>query len=350
MLSMIDVLESVAVSFDDAPEMKQVEAVINGWQKPEPPDRLKHLALTSGESTIIELACLVREGLAELQSLRYKVRLEVGLIGWLYDFIRANVKRGRVFDLRYVLLESGADCLGYAKLFTLLGRLFGLDVGIIEVVVDNAGRYVPHTAVLVKLSNGQLRFVDLWYGSKNIRHKRMGLWVKRGKDWKIEDLELSKLGGQEEVSYLPDSCVDAITLYIRGNRYLGRRDFDGAIRSYTEALRLYPGNARSLYNRAVAYENLGYHQKAESDYAQALRDDDAVIRVLATEHDEVVGLIELDAKGIDELAQDIYLHYQGFATGRRVPLPSIGRRFGLSEAETGAILSSVKARLAISLE
>ena len=83
--------------------------------------------------------------------------------------------------------------LCYAKLFTLLGRLFGLDAGIIEVIVDNAGRYVPHTAALVKLSDNHLRFVDLWYGSKNIRHKRIGLQVKQGDALSIEDIEMRKL-------------------------------------------------------------------------------------------------------------------------------------------------------------
>ncbi|MFC1989117.1 hypothetical protein ACFLVW_00905 [Chloroflexota bacterium] len=41
---------------------------------------------------------------------------------------------GRVFDLRVVLQAGSTDCLSYAKLFTLLGRLFGLDTGIIETI------------------------------------------------------------------------------------------------------------------------------------------------------------------------------------------------------------------------
>lgn len=131
------------------------------------------------------------------------------LISWLYDFIRSNVKRGRIFDLREVLRIRNADCLGYAKLFTLLGRLLGLDTGVVEIVVDNKGRYVPHTAVLVRLENQRWRFVDLWYGSKNIKHRRVGLQVKRDRDWKIEDLELPELDNLE-VRYLPDTCVLAL--------------------------------------------------------------------------------------------------------------------------------------------
>jgi len=342
--------ESVAVLFNDAPEIEQAEIVINGWRSPELPDRLKCTVRASGESATTELACLVRERVARVHSLRFKTRLEVEVINWLYDFLRANVKRGRVFDLSTVLLEGSADCLGYAKLFTVLGRLFGLDVGVVEIVVDNAGRYVPHTAVLVRLSNGRLRFIDLWYGSKNIRHKRIGLQVKRGGRWQVEDLEYGELGSQEQVSYLPDSFVDAITLYIRGNRCLDRHDFNAAIRSYSEALRLYPGNARFHYNRAVAYENLGDRRKAGAGYAQALRDDAAVIRVLAMEHEEVVGLLNLDASGVNSLAQDIYLLHKGLATGREVPPASIAKRFGLSEMETTAILFSVEAELAIGSE
>jgi len=336
------------MTFDDAPEMGQVEAVINSWQRPELPDRLKQLARTLGKGSVVELARLVRRSLSGIQSSRYRRQLEVEVISWLYDFIRANVKRGRVFDLGEVLRQGSADCMGYSKLFTLLGRLFGLDVGVIEVVIDNGGRYVPHTAVLVRLDNRQWRFVDLWYGSKNIRHKRVGLQVKRGGAWGIEDMELRELGRLEEVCYLPDLCVDAITLYIRGNQHLDRQEFDTAIKCYSDALRLYPGNVRFLYNRAIAYENLGEHERAGADYAQALRDDAAVIRVLATEHDEVTSLLDLDARRISNRAQAIYLLYKGFATGKETPLEGIARKFCLSEAEARDILSSVEAKLTIS--
>ncbi|MDH5696084.1 MAG: tetratricopeptide repeat protein [Dehalococcoidia bacterium] len=330
--------------FEDTPDMKQVEATINSWHRPELLNRWKYLA---PNLDMVELAHQVSQGLAEIQSAGYRSRLEVRLTGWLYDFIRANVKRGRVFDLGQVLLQGRADCVGYAKLFTVLGRLFGLDVGVIEVVVDNAGRYVPHTAVLVRLENGRWRFIDLWYGSKNIRHQRVGLQARRGGIWQIEDLDLKELRSREEVCYLPDHCVDAITLYIRGNRHLDGQEYAAAISCYSKAIGLYPGNARFYYNRAIAYDNLWEHERARADYAHALSDDAAMIRILATEHDEVISLFDLDAKGIDSLAQEVYLLYYGFATGRRVPLQTVARRLGLSQAETEAILSSVEAKLAI---
>ncbi len=334
--------DNITMPFDDAPEIEQVESVITGWHRPDLPNGLKNLVSTSatGDGNV------VWESLTEIQSSRYKRQLEVKAIGWLYDFIRANVKRGRVFDLGEVLRQGSADCLGYAKLFTLLGRLFGLDVGVIEVIVDNGGRHVPHTAVLVRLGNRRRHFVDLWYGSKNIKHKRIGLQVKRGRAWKIEDLELKELDNLEEVRYLPDLCVDAITLYIRGNRHLDRQDFDSAIKCFSQAIGLYPGNARFFYNRAIAYENLGEHQKANADYRQALHDDTALIRILAREHDEVISLLDLDAKGIGNLAQEIYLLRKGFTTGKGAPLGGVARRFGLPETETVAILSLVEAKLA----
>jgi len=333
--------------FADAPEMGQLETVINSWQRPDLPDRLKRLARTTGSGSVIELAHLIRKSLSKRQGSHSKSQLEVGVIGWLYAFIRANVKRGRVFDLGEVLQQGSADCLGYAKLFTLLGRQFGLNVGVIEVTIDNGGRYVPHTAALVRLTNHQWRLVDLWYGSKNIRHKRVGVKVKRGREWGTEDLELRELSRLKEVCYLPDRYVDAITLYIRGNRYLARQEFDTAIEYYSNALHLYPGNARFLYNRAIAYENVGEYEKAGADYALALGDDAALTRILATEHDEVTSLLDLDAMGISDLAQAIYLLHRGFVTGKAVPLATIARKLGLSEKEAGHILSSVEARLAI---
>jgi tetratricopeptide (TPR) repeat protein len=247
----------------------------------------------TGRDSVFELGRRVRKKLAEISDVGQRSKIEDAVGGWLYDFIRANVKRGRFFDLRDVLSQGRADCLGYAKLFTLLGRVFGLDAGVIEAVIDNAGRYVPHTACLVKLADGQLRFVDLWYGSKNIEHQRMGLRVRRGRVWRIEDLTPEEVYRQE-VSYLPDSCVNGITQYIFGNRHLNRKDFRSAIECYSEAIRLYPQNARFYYNRAVAYENLGEPEKAKADYARALRDDASIIRVLATEHEEITRLIEQD--------------------------------------------------------
>ena len=270
----------------------------------------------------------------------------IKLIGRLYDFIRANVKRGRLFDSRQVLRRGSADCLGYAKLFTLLGQLLGLDAGVIEVLIDNKGRYVPHNAVLVRLANHRLRFVDFWYGSKNIKHKRIGLQVKRGEAWKIEDIDWPELDSLEEVCYLPVLCVDAITLYIQGNRYLNRKQFDNAIQCYSKAIELYPGNARLFYNRAIAYENLGEHQKADADYTQALSGEAAIIRILAREHDEVTSLLNLDARKIDSLAQRIYLFYNGFVTGKEVPLAKVARKFGLSETDTATILSLTEAKVA----
>ena len=341
--------ENTTVSFNDTPETEQIAAVISGWQRAKLPDWWQCLVPACSRGSVVELTHLVRGSLAEIQSGSQKGQREVEVISWLYDFIRANVKRGRVFDLRDVLLQSSADCLGYAKLFTLLGRLFGLDTGIIEIVVDNAERYVPHTACLVKLSDGRLRLVDLWYGSKNINHKRVGLQVKQDRTWRLKDLKLKELSSQEEVSYLPDSCINAITLYVLGNRHLNRQEFDSAIKCYSEALRLYPGNARFFYNRAIAYENLGEHKRADADYAQALRDD-AITHVLATEHDEVIGLLNLDARGIGNKAQDIYLLYKGLATGKEVPLADVARRFGLSETEAKATLSLVEAKLATSSE
>ena len=60
------------------------------------------------------------------------------------------------------------------------------------------------------------------------------------------------------------------------------------------------------------------------------------------EHDEVISLLDLDARGIGSLAQEMHLLHKGFTTGKEVPLVAIARRFGLPEDETKNILSSVE--------
>jgi hypothetical protein len=71
--------------------------------------------------------------------IRRKTQLETLTIDWLYDLIRLNVKRGRVFDLSEVVKTGKADCLGYCKIFSVLGRYCGLDAGVADVIVDNRG-------------------------------------------------------------------------------------------------------------------------------------------------------------------------------------------------------------------
>jgi tetratricopeptide (TPR) repeat protein len=332
--------------FEDSPQPAEMEKILNRWQELRLPPGLERHIQPSGRENMVELFKLIRDQISSIKGTRYKNRLEVQIIGWLYDLIRQNVKRGRVFDLRQVLVQGKADCTGYSKLFTLQGRMCGLDAGAVDVVIDNGGRLVPHTALLVLLSGGKHRFVDLWYGSENIKHRRVGLRLKRSGRWEITDVEMKELKTGEGIKYLPDSCVDGITHYIIGNRHLNLREYEQAVAHYSRALELYPGNSRFYYNRAIAFDNLGRHEEAEADYALALHDEAAVTRVLATEHEEVVSLIDLDEKGIERTAQDIYLLHHGFITGRRVPPPAIARKYGILEKEVVNILSRVETRLA----
>jgi tetratricopeptide (TPR) repeat protein len=307
------------LAFIDSPEKDKLAVAIGVWRKPEPPTGLECLvtAFSANED-------IIKNMLNKTKSPDYRSRLEIKILGWLYDFIRANVKRGRIFELPEVLRTGQADCLGYTKLFTALGRRLGLDAGVVEVLIDNQCRYVSHTIVLVRLSNKGLRFVDFWYGSRNIRHRRLALRIKEKGKWQSKDIDWPELNRFAEISYLPDSSIDAITLYIQGNRHLNKREFDGAIKHYSRALELYPGNARFYYNRGVAYDNLGDSERAQADYARALANEASIIRTLAREHEEVTSLIDLDARGMDEKKQEIYLHRCGFTT-RRKSLHKIGR-------------------------
>ena len=218
-------------------------------------------------------------------------------------------------------------------------------MGVVEVVIDNRGKIVPHTATLVRLAGGRRQIVDFWYGSKDIKHKRLGLNVKRGHQWQVEDLDFQELKAVEDISFLPNRYVDAITLYIEGNRALKKGDYAQAVEQYSHSIRLYPENARTYYNRAIAYEKLGERKKAEGDYARALQDDSAIMRTRATQPEEIVDLIRLDEKNISEREQQVYLLSQGFVTGQKVSPPAIALKSGLPPEEIMNILASVEKTL-----
>jgi len=264
-------------------------------------------------------------------------RMQRAVSDWLYDLVRGNIRRGRAFELAEVLSTRRADCLGYTRLFSALGDEFGLLLGVVEVLIDNAGRYVPHHVNLLNLADGTYRFIDAWYGSKNIKHRRIGALI----DGKLRDISTKELSGVNELRGLPEACHEAIALYIKGNRCLERNELDKAIEYYSAAIGLYPSNSRAYYNKAIARERKGDMEGARLDYARALRDEDSLIRVLATAT-ELEGLIKLDEKGINEQEQAIYLWHKGFKTGASVGYGEIGRQYGISSDEVKEIITRVE--------
>jgi tetratricopeptide (TPR) repeat protein len=304
------------------------------------------------QPSLTELSRLTKSRLSRAGDQHTKARIESSLIVWLYEAIRLNIKRGRLFEIDRVLGECQADCLGYATLFQRIGKRLGLHTGIVEVVIDNAGRLVPHVINIARLSDESTRFIDLWYGSKNIRHRRLGLMVKGRGRWQIVDADWRELRHFTNFKGLPPRCVDAITGYMIGNRHLERgirlsdaTELNCAIRCYTAAIARYPQNARLYFNRAVAYENLENGQAAEADYAVALHDEASRVRVQARQHDEVVRLMALDQIGVSSRDQEMYLLRKGFVTGREFPTERVAARCRAPADEVNRIMAEVEAQL-----
>jgi YidC/Oxa1 family membrane protein insertase len=65
----------------------------------------------------------------------------------------------------------------------------------------------------------------------------------------------------------------AAAFYNRGVPYAERRDYDRAIADYSEAIRLYPKNARVYNNRGVVYRAKNDYDRAIADYDEAIRLD-----------------------------------------------------------------------------
>lgn len=324
----------------------EIFEILVDWEMPESPQELKDIVAPDEGVALEELGEWLKALLGSQRDVLTRASLELATLDWLYDLITLNVRRGGVFEVQEALLSGRADCLGYTRIFEILGPRFGLELGVVEVVIDNAGRYVPHQVVLCLLATGEKRFVDPWYGSKDIHHRRVGALVKREGRWRVEDVD--EAGLQDvEVRGLPPECLDAITCYIRGNRHLVRGieqgdegELDRAIDCYSQGIHLYPSNARLYFNRAVAYEREGEAARAELDYREALKDEASRIRVLAN-IEELERLIELDERGISPRDQQVYLLHRGYITGSEVSTEEVARRRGISEAEVLEILSRI---------
>lgn len=325
------------------------EAIARWSLPPLPPE------LGEGGLGLPDITRRVRQRLASISEITEKAALELIVLDWLYRAIRANIKRGRVFELSEVLAQGYADCQGYAVAFELIGPWLGLDIGVADVVVDNAGRYVPHSCNLLRLSDGSLRLVDCWYGSRDINHRRVGVQVKEEGGWRVVDIDWAEHEKWEDIRPLPPQCVEAVAWYIRGNRYLregishgDQEELARAIECYSTGIRLYPGNSRLYFNRAVAYESRREAERAQQDYAEALKDEESQGRVLAREHEEVVQLIELDRLGVSLEEQEIYLLRKGFITGEELSPGDIARIRGSPVEEIERTLSRVEEGVSVS--
>jgi hypothetical protein len=63
---------------------------------------------------------------------------------------------------------------------------------------------------------------------------------------------------------------------------------------------------------------------------------------LATQHEEVVGLIALDEKRISANHQRLYLLHKGFLTGTKVPVADVARTNNLTVQEVQEVISRVE--------
>jgi tetratricopeptide (TPR) repeat protein len=332
--------------FIDSPPVEELGQVVSAWMIPELPAELKTVVKSQTGEDFWEIGRRLRLLIGFMRRGNCQSSMTLKTLDWLYAFIRLNVKRGRIFDLREVLQTGKADCLGYCKLFTVLGRFCGLDCGVVDVIVDNRGIAMPHSAELVRLINRKPIFLDFWYSSKNPHHRRLGLRIKQNNRWKVVDAEAGELK-KSHCTYLPDSCVDGITLYIKGNRFLKNGEYAKAIEAYSQAIRFYPANARVFYNRAIAYEKEENLPKAKKDYSNALKGEGVMKRTLAVQPQEVVDLIQLDEQNVPEEQQQMYVLWAGFATGHRVSVREVARKAGISVAEASSTLSSVKHNISL---
>ncbi|MDD5094483.1 MAG: transglutaminase domain-containing protein [Dehalococcoidia bacterium] len=269
---------------------------------------------------------------------------ETALINRIYVSVRQNIKRGRFWELPNVLAQRQSDCLGYARLLTFLAIDSGLDAETIEVVQDNAGRYVPHYVCMVKLSDGTRQLIDPWYGSADISHSLMIARTDDGGRMLTCLMNMDALQSIPQVYGLSPGQLRGVSFYVSGNSFLARDLEAQAIDCYTASIWLYPSNPRTFFNRAIALERLHRREQAREDYRQAFAIEPSLERVQATV-EPIEGLIELDEKGLSEADQQVYLLRKGFVTGKEETWSEIAARCGITPSGAQKIFHSVQKRL-----
>ena len=65
-----------------------------------------------------------------------------------------------------------------------------------------------------------------------------------------------------------------------GDRHFRKGDYEQAIASYTEYLRLNPSDVKTLYNRGRAYQELGKNEKALEDFQRVIKEDPVNVNAL----------------------------------------------------------------------
>ncbi len=254
-------------------------------------------ASMAGEGWFDELAKTSSTALSHVLEPATRRQREEELIDWLYALVRRNIKRGRFWELPQILTQRQADCLGYARILSFLASDFGLNAGVVEVVQDNGGRYVPHYVCLVNLADGHKRLVDPWYGSANIHHRLMVARVVEAGKLVVKQLSIGALESAPEAYGLSPEQLAGLSFYILGNSSLDHDMETEAVECYDASLWLYPANPKTLFNRAVALERLRQGKQAQTDYHRAFSIDPSLVRILATIEDIEV-LPKLDEKGI----------------------------------------------------
>jgi tetratricopeptide (TPR) repeat protein len=131
----------------------------------------------------------------------------------------------------------------------------------------------------------------------------------------LKQLTLPALESTPGIYGLSLGELAGLSLYILGNSYLVRGMETEAVECYNVSLWLYPANARTLFNRAIALARMQQTERAQADYWHAFSIDSSVTRILAT-IEEIEPLIELDERGVSEPDQQVYLLRRGFATGQ----------------------------------
>jgi tetratricopeptide (TPR) repeat protein len=192
----------------------------------------------------------------------------------LATVLGSPIAGGILMAINYKRLRRPAAAV-HSVVWTVVFTTAIIAVGMI--LPDNL--HIPNASFVVPQIFAMYGLAKSLQGPAIEAHQRLGgslasAWGAAGIGVLIAVLVLGAIFGIALLQPNEAESVDAANNELqKGISFFDKQDYDAAIRSFTEVIRLAPKFAGAYNNRGIAYRQKGEHGKAIADYSEAIRLD-----------------------------------------------------------------------------
>ncbi|MEW6534339.1 MAG: GNAT family N-acetyltransferase [Candidatus Auribacterota bacterium] len=254
------------------------------WQittQPVPEAVRAFLDTKNTEADIVALQQKIAYALRNMESVQERTALESTLVDWLSSLIRSQFSPAEeINELSDMFEKKQANCLGYCKLFDMIGSRFGLDIHKVILEYEIDGYVELHAANLIKFSDGTMKIHNIPKPPENAKLNGIIASVTSAGTTQHNLISPSRFQylTQDMVSGVSQTTLDAFLFVSRAKQAFITGNIDAAFENMTRAYQLDQDNAYIASNMAVVsyyhwYSNYAQlpkqEQNADLDNVQA---------------------------------------------------------------------------------